>query len=129
MVCRISLYNVPLISRNSANGASGSPKNGRSVQLILLGASWPRSGLGGNLVNYQADILHARMSLVLDTAANIGGKRFGRGPLDFDYARPGDALELSGFNLWLLRRRLKQAEALELVGEAGTVRGVQPRHG
>ena len=42
---------------------------------------------------------------------------------------PDTRWSLSGFNLWLLRGRLKQAEALQLVGEAGTVRGVQPRHG
>lgn len=90
------------------------------IDLAQLGQS--RSVLGGDLVNYQADILHARLSLVLDILPRTStGERFGRGPLDFDYARPGDKLELSGFNLWLLRCRLKQAEALQLVGESGTV--------
>ena len=34
-----------------------------------------------------------------------------------------------GFNLWLLRCRLEQADAFQLVGEASTVRAVEPLHG
>jgi hypothetical protein len=34
----------------------------------------------------------------------------------------------SGLNLWLLRCRIEQAEALQWFGESRTVGGIKPRH-
>ena len=63
-------------------------------------------------------------------AARTGAATAHRAIQNNDAAVPAMAThQCLGFNLWLLRCRLEQADAFQLVGEASAVRGVKPLHG